>query len=357
MRVLLIAPQPPSRGVLQGLVPHGVEPVVAQTRGTSGTEGMVRYEHVAGRGDPVDPMDLRWSRKAMRTLVRDLRPDLVHVIADPWTPSAESGAAAARHVEIPYAIVGTSAIGGARGLAARWQANRIRDEAAGLAGVTKPALDLLATGAPAGARAVLPQVGFEIPHHPPPRSLNGSATFGVVGRIVPERGLDLLLEALAQVRGDWRLRIVGSGPAQEALEGQAQRLGLSARITWMGGIPRQDLAAQWAELDAIVAPSRSTPTWIEPSGSIPLEAMAHGVPAVVSRSGALPDVVGDAGMVVDEGDITALARGLSRLVEDVDFRDQLGTRARQRVLEHYGDGPVAERTARFWKAVRPDATG
>jgi glycosyltransferase involved in cell wall biosynthesis len=195
----------------------------------------------------------------------------------------------------------------------------------------------------------LPQLGFDIPGRLAERPANPSLLFAVVGRVVPERGLDLLIDALAEVYGDWRLQIVGTGPAQEALEAQAQRLGLSARIEWLGGIPRQELDGLWREADAIIAPSRSTPTWVEPTGTLVLEAMAWGVPAIVSRCGALPDVVGDAGMVIDEGDRDALSRALARLVEEPARARTLGAKARERVLEHYGDGPIAERMARFWR--------
>lgn len=351
MRVLILSPLPPARGLLQALTSQGIEPVVACPKGETATDGLIRYERVSARGEPTDPMDLRWSRKALRTLVRDLRPDLLHLVADPWTPTAEVGAAAARDLKIPYVVVGTSSLGGARGFTARWQADRVRDGAAALAGITKPALEFLAAEAPAGLRAVLPQLGFEPPTSVPPRPSGEIPVIGVVGRIVPERGLDLLFDALAEVYGDWRVRIVGVGPSQVALEAQAQRLGLSARITWLGGVPRSELETFWHGVDAFVAPSRSSPTWVEPTGSLVLEAMAWGIVPVVSRSGALPDVVGDAGMVIDEGDRDALSRALTRIIEDPDRTAQMGTVARRRVLEHYGDGPVAERTAELWRKV------
>lgn len=348
MRVLILSPEPPARGILQSLPPHGVEVIVARAKGDTETHGLVRYERLPARGDPHDAMDFRWSRKPLRELVRDTRPDLIHLIGDPWTPTAEAGASAARDLKVPYTLVGTSSLGGARGLTARWQANRVRDGAAGLAGITKPALDLLTADAGPGPRAVLPHPGFEVPARPRDRASDSTLQFAVVGRVVPERGLDLLFDALAEVYGDWRLQIVGTGPSQEALEAQAQRLGLSSRIEWLGGVPRQELAGLWTEVDALVAPSRSTPAWIEPTGSLVLEAMAWGVPAIVSRCGALPDVVGDAGMVIDEGDRPALTRALARLVDDPARARTLGAAARQRVLEHYGDGPIAERMARFW---------
>jgi glycosyltransferase involved in cell wall biosynthesis len=286
--------------------------------------------------------------------VRDLRPDLVHIIADPWVPTAEGGAAAARHAGIPYTLVGTSLLGGAKGLAARWQANRVRDEAAGLGGINRPALDFLAREAPAGPRVVTPHLGFTIPGDPPGEDpVVRPLTIGVIGRVVPERGIDMLLDALSGVHGEWRVKIVGTGPAQEPLERQAQRLGLSSRMEWLGGLPRTELAPIWAAIDVLVAPSRSTAAWAEPTGSLVLEAMARRRAVVVSRSGALPDVVSDAGLVVDEGDTEALARAITRLVREPEFAGVLGSRGRERVLQHYGDGPIAERMAAFWK----EATG
>lgn len=357
MRVLILSPEPPARGVLHSLVALGVEPVVARARGETETDGLVRYVRVVTRGHPEDPIDLRWSRKSLRTLVRDLGPALLHIVGDPWTPTAETGAAAARDLKVPYVLVGTSSIGGPKGMTARWQANRIRNGAAGLAGITKPALDHLARDAEAGPRAVVPMPGIEIPAALPGRPSPEYPTFGVFGRLVPERGLDLLLDALSEVFGEWRVRIVGTGPSQEALEAQAQRLGLASRLEWLGGLPREDLAAVLPTIDAIVAPSRSTPTWVEPTGAVVLEAMAHGIAPVVSRCGALPDVVADAGMVVDEDDRPALARALQRLVEDPSRTRALGAKARERVLEAYGDGPIAERMAMLWrKAVAPQLT-
>jgi glycosyltransferase involved in cell wall biosynthesis len=351
VRILILSPEPPARGLLQALTARGVEPIVARARGETAIDGLIRHERVLTRGEPGDPMDLRWSRKGLRTLVRDTRPDLIHIIADPWTPTAEVGASAARDLKIPYVLVGTSSLGGARGLTARWQANRIRDGAAALGGITKPALEFLAAGTNTSIRAVLPQPGFEFPVHHVQRPASPIPVFGVVGRIVAERGIDLLFDALADVYGDWRVHIVGVGPAQEALEAQAQRLGLSSRIVWQGGIPRAELGPFWAEVDAFVAPSRSTSNWVEPTGSLVLEAMTHGIAPIVSRCGALPDVVGDAGMIFDENDRDALSRALSRIVEDPARCRAMGAAARQRALEHYGDGPIAERTIAVWRQV------
>lgn len=328
----------------------GVEPIVARANGEGETDGLIQYLRVSSRGDADKPMDLRWSRRGLRAVVRDVRPQLLHMVADPWTPTAAAGAAAARDLKIPYVLVATSSLGGPRGMTSKWQADRVRDGAAALAGTVRPALDhLLAGSATPKPTAVLPSGGLTIPAPWHQRPEPNPVIFASVGRLVPERGVDLLLDALSESYGEWRLRVAGTGPMHEALEQQAQRLGLSARIEWLGAMPRDQLPALWQQVDVLVAPSRSTPEWVEPTGAVVLQAMAHGVAPVVSRCGALPDVVGDGGLVVDEGDIAALARAIQGLVAEPTRCRVIGSAARQRVLEQQGDGPVAERMLLLWR--------
>src|SRR5690606_21678841 len=134
----------PTRGVLHSLVALGIEPIVARAGGESEIDGLVRFERVQARGDGSDPLTLRWARKSLRTLVRDTRPDLLHIVGDPWTPTAEAGAAAARDLKLPYVLVGTSSIGGPSSITSRWQARRVRDGAAVLGGTVRSAMDHLA---------------------------------------------------------------------------------------------------------------------------------------------------------------------------------------------------------------------
>lgn len=350
MRVLILSPAPPARGVLRSLTSLGVEPIVARATGEGETDGLIQYLRVGSRGDIDKPTDLRWSRRGLRAVVRDVRPQLLHVVGDPWTPTAEAGAAAARDLKIPYVLVATSSLGGPRGMTSKWQSDRVRNGAAALAGTVRPALDHLLGGASTPKpTAVLPSGGVAIPAPWNPRSDPDPVVFASVGRLTPERGVDLLLDALAESHGEWRLRVAGTGPLHEALEQRAQRLGLSARIAWLGATPRDQLPALWQEVDVVVAPSRSTPEWVEPTGSVVLQAMAHGVAPVVSRCGALPDVVGEGGLVVDEDDIAGLTRAVQGLVADPRRCRVIGSAARQRVLEQQGDGPVAERMLLLWR--------
>ena len=283
--------------------------------------------------------------------MRDVTPALLHLVGDPWTPTAEAGAAAARKAGLPYVLVGTSSHGGPKGLTAKWQADRVREGAAALVGVARPALEHLVSPGSTKPAAAIPLSGVRAVGVSRRDEPGSPVRLAVVGRVVRERGLDLLLDSLAETYGDWRLRIAGTGPMQEELEAQAQRLGLSSRIEWLGALPRESLPQLWANTDALVAPSRSTADWVEPTGSIVLEAMAHGIPAIVSRSGALPDVVAEAGLVIAEEDGPALTRALRSLVDEPARCLSLGALARARVEEVYSEEAVARRLASLWRQV------
>lgn len=350
MRTLLLAAQPIPSGVIAALDTLGAD--VGVVRSATDPDGTPSPLRVPTRGDPTHPRDLRWSRRALRTAVRDYRPDLLHIIADPWTPTAMAGAAAAKALSLPFALTATSVEGEARSITARWQADRVLSGAAGLAGISRPALDRLGNAVDdARPRAVLPAGGFAIPDHFEVRAIPELVTFGIVGRLVPERGVAQLIDALTAVHGAWRLLIAGTGPVQEAAEARAQRAGLASRIEWLGAVPRSQVADLWEQVDVIIAPSVSTANWVEPTGTVVVEAMAHGVAPVVSRSGALPEVVGGAGMVVDEGDVGALTRALQGFTEVPARCREIGAVARARALQEFTDAAIAAKMLAFWERI------
>jgi len=175
---------------------------------------------------------------------------------------------------------------------------------------------------------------------------------GFVGRLVPERVLDLLFRACVSLAGKWSITVVGTGPSQEELEALAERLGIAARVTWHGALPRPAIDEVWPRIDCAVFPSRTTPRWVETVGRAPLEAMAHGVAVVASDSGVLPEVVGEAGRVVAEEDVSALAEALYGLYADRAECERLGAAGRRRVLEEFADPAVARKTLDFWGRVK-----
>jgi len=154
----------------------------------------------------------------------------------------------------------------------------------------------------------------------------GRRIFTAVGRLVPQKGFDLLLEAFARAAAahpDWTLVIWGEGPEREKLEWQRRMLGLEGRVQLPGVSERP---GTWIETaDAFVLSSR-----FEGWGIVLLEAMAAGLPVISfdCRFGPSDMIThGKDGLLVPDGDIAALSAGMSRLMEDETMRGALGEAA------------------------------
>jgi len=182
-------------------------------------------------------------------------------------------------------------------------------------------------------------------------SNNRPFTIGYVGRLVEEKGVHLLLEAASRLKREWRLRVVGSGPERDALGKLADRLGASERVEWIDWVISTQMPGQYHEMDVLVVPSLTRPNWKEQFGRVLIEAMASGVPVIGSDSGAIPDIAGGGGLIVPEGDVSALANALDRLHENVELREALSMTGRARVLEHYTHEQVAADTVRVYREM------
>jgi glycosyltransferase involved in cell wall biosynthesis/GT2 family glycosyltransferase len=132
---------------------------------------------------------------------------------------------------------------------------------------------------------------------------------GLLGRLTREKGVGVLLEALA-LEPRLRARIAGSGPLAAELPAAAKALGVAERVELVGPIAPAEVPDFLRSVDVLSVPSLPTPSWTEQFGRVAVEAMACGIPVVVSDAGALPEVVGDAGIIVPAGDAAALADGV-----------------------------------------------
>jgi glycosyltransferase involved in cell wall biosynthesis len=164
----------------------------------------------------------------------------------------------------------------------------------------------------------------------------------------------VLLDTVASLGGDWRLRLVGNGPLADALAGRAAAHGLDQRVSIEAGVPSLQVPEKMRALDVLVLPSLTRPNWKEQFGRVLIEAMACGVAVVGSDSGEIPNVIGDAGLIVPEGDVAALADALRRLAADLELRRTLGRRGRERALAYFTQAEVARKTVEVYRQV---ATG
>ena len=210
-----------------------------------------------------------------------------------------------------------------------------------------------------GPLEVIPQFGVDpelFRPAPAAHPANGARPFvvGYAGRLVPEKGVDLLLRAVAQLPPEVHVRLVGAGPERPALERLAAQLGLGTRLSLQPLVPSIEMPRAFAALDCLVLPSRSRPNWKEQFGRVLIEAMACGVPVVGSTCGEVPNVIGDAGLVFPENDVAALAAHLRALCADPTLRADLAARGRARVLARYTQQQVADQTIAVYGQVLGD---
>jgi glycosyltransferase involved in cell wall biosynthesis len=199
-------------------------------------------------------------------------------------------------------------------------------------------------------RRAQPPLAAPSPAHP--------LTVGYAGGLIPEKGVDDLLHALALGRDlaaggpwPWRLLVAGGGAQQPALEQLADQLGLAEQVIFLGRVSSTEMPAFFASIDALVLPSRTTATWKEQFGRVLVEAMACQTPVIGSDSGEIPHVIGEAGLIFPEGDRQALAGLLQRLAKDAALRAELGRLGRSRVLVHFTQQRIAAATYRVYQQM------
>jgi glycosyltransferase involved in cell wall biosynthesis len=210
----------------------------------------------------------------------------------------------------------------------------------------------LATGYPPQQVRVLPY--FTIPPPMPPDPPERPGTILFCGRIVPEKGLVLLLRVLARLDVSWRLIVAGDGYASRSAKRLADRLGLADRVTFQGWADRQTLRALYAEASVVVVPS----LWPEPFGIVGLEAMAYARPVVAFAVGGIPEWLDDGvtGFLVRPYNLDALADRLRACLESPALARALGERGRARVECEFTAARHLESLMRIYDDVRRRAS-
>jgi L-malate glycosyltransferase len=363
-RVLIVSPtylNPANRGKLRALAARGIEVTVGvpQRSREAALGRTVEMGWERQNGVEIFPIPARhwanadaarFANRALLSLLRDKRPDVVQVEQEPTARTSQQVVRVARKLKLPVVLFTVQNVELPLPLFARARRGRALRRLKGAIAGSGGAAAVLRRAVPNLPIAVIPQLGVQVPttlEH----ALHEGLAIGYVGRLVAEKGLDTLLQALAENRGGrWQLWVMGDGPDRERLERIASELRLAARIRWTGALPPDEMARVWAELDVLVQPSRELPTWAEPSAQVVAEAMAHEVAVVGTGAGATPEVIGDAGAIVPPDDPAALAGALRRLTDEA-VRRPLAQAGRARVMQLFSDDAVAERTVAFWKEV------
>jgi glycosyltransferase involved in cell wall biosynthesis len=166
-----------------------------------------------------------------------------------------------------------------------------------------------------------------------------------VGRLVSDKGVDLLIEGLSILRSlgtRTQLTIVGDGPERGNLEKQIAELNLGAAVEFVGSRTGSQLAEILNRHRILVVPSR----WPEPFGIVAVEAIACGCAVVGSDHGGLPEAIGPCGITFPNNDGRALANALAQVINDPTWREQLRRHAASH-LARFTKGRVAEAYLEF----------
>jgi len=285
-------------------------------------------------------------------LLEQLRPDIVHVDEEPYNLATGLAMRQAARCGAPRLFFTWQNLLRRYPPPFAWWERYCLDTAQYAVAGSEEAGQVLRAKGYAGPVAAIPQFGVDPDEfRPRPRPPADELRIGYAGRLVEEKGLAILLEAVAGLDGGWRLQLVGSGPLQSALARQAAALGIDDRVAVVPHVPSAEMPAVLAAWDVLALPSLTRPNWKEQFGRVLVEAMASGLPCVGSDSGEIPRVLGDAGLVVREGDARALRDALRRLQEDRALRADLAERGRARALARFTHARIAEQTYAVYRAM------
>lgn len=299
----------------------------------------------------VAPLIARTAREAFRRACASVDARFVHV--HDLYPTGPAGRRLSDEAGLPYVLT-------VHGLDLysnldnpRWR-RHIGYAAAGAAAIVcvgkRLALDCVAhLGVDPGRVLVIPNTydagRFRLVDRP---ACRGPVRLVTLGRLSSEKGHDVLLQAMHQVRAagvDVNLTLVGDGPERATLEALATELNLRPHVTFTGTLLGTDVSDAFAQADAFVLPSRQ-----EGFGVALIEAMATGLPVVATRSGG-PEgiVIPTDGVLVAPGDVASLAGGIIALLESLDSYDRRAIAAR--TAERYSPQAVGERLTGLYAEV------
>ncbi len=263
-----------------------------------------------------------------RALCARTRPDVAFIEAEPYALAAAQWGRTFAATGIPFGVQCYENIDRALPAPVRWLRSRVLREAAFVAARSDSAARL------ARAWGATGEIDFAPPAVPSwesvPEPSEHCFTIGYAGRLIENKGLSDLLDAVRQLDAPVELLLVGSGDQRAQLDGQPIP-GSSVRV--LDELSHDQMARGYAQLDVLVLPSHTTPTWKEQFGRVIIEALWCGVPVVGSDSGEIPWLIGltGGGLVFPEGDPEALAGRLLELREDPELRKLLAVTGRAAV--------------------------
>lgn len=287
--------------------------------------------------------------------VHDFAPDILHIDEEPYNMATWLALRAADPERHKTLFFSWQNINRSYPLPFRWiEADVLRRVDHAIVGTESAAQVWRAKGYQ-GGMTVIPQFGVDTKlFHPRSDHSHEGAVLriGYVGRLWSGKGIDTLIEALGSLQDlAWRLHLIGSGPERDALETQIAIQRLNERVDIQEWVPSVKMPVLMRELDVLVLPSRTLASWKEQYGRVLIEAMASGVVVLGSDSGAIPDVIGDAGLVFAEDDADHLAGYLRDVLTNAELRQELVAKGRARAQQEFTQEEIANKTIAVYRQL------
>ena len=173
------------------------------------------------------------------------------------------------------------------------------------------------------------------------------------GRLVPEKGVDVLLRAFAKTLvqiPQSRLLIAGDGSEKNSLQTLSQNLGIAEAVTWLGYLPQSKMEQHFAGAWVQVVPSQ----WAEPFGNVTTEAMMRGTAVIASAVGAQPEIVldGETGFLVTPEDVNSWTINLSRLLSNRQLATKMGNAGRDRAISKFSENTRNQRFLEIYTRIQ-----
>ncbi len=262
-------------------------------------------------------------------LLRQLQPEIVFLEEEPFSlPAFQWGHAAAK-LGVPFGVQAAENLDRPFPFVARWIRRWVLPRARFVASRSPRAGRLATRWGATGHVGLTPHAVPAWPFADEERR-DDTFTVGFAGRLVSEKGVEVLARAMLRLEGPSRLLVVGEGPLAEFVEDLASP---ALEVELLRGVSHDDMNAVYRRMDVLALPSRTTRKWAEQFGRVLVEAMSQSVPAVGSDSGEIPWVIKTTGggEVVPEGNDVKLAEALARLRDLPEHRRELGRRGREGV--------------------------
>lgn len=308
--------------------------------------------HFSGNNDRFlfDPVELF-------RVIRRFKPELIQIEEEPWSASCMQVAILARtlgsksifftwenlkrKLRPPYQFSQKSVFSLSSGAIA---GNTAAEEVLRQSGFTKPV-------------SVIPQLGVDLNFFKK-RALPKEFTVGYIGRLDEQKGLPTLLEAYKSLKKRFRLLIVGTGPLEKIVQelikadlGVKPLKGFNPSVELITDAKHDQIPNLLKRMSVLVLPSVTTPTWKEQFGHVLIEAMAAGCPVIGSSSGAIPEVIEDAGLIFPEKKAEILAAILDKLQKNEKLLEELAKKGYQRVKENYTHEIITKKTFEFYQKL------